>query len=98
MAKEAQANEPSAEVIREAFEEILSHEERLEAARIEYMNECRAIRGEIKTVYDEAKEAGVKKKVLKAKVKQHSYLMKEDACRTDVATDAHNECGLTVQQ
>jgi len=98
MAKEAQANEPSAEVIREAFEEILSHEERLEAARIEYMNTCRAIRGEIKTVYDEAKEAGVKKKVLKAKVKQHSYLMKADACRTDLEADEQNEFDLIVQK
>ncbi|WP_141688514.1 hypothetical protein [Bradyrhizobium paxllaeri] len=98
MAKDAQANEPNAEVIREAFEEILSHEKRLEQAQSEYMKTCRAIRGDMKTVYDEAKEAGVTKKVLKAKVKQHNYLKKADKCRTDLEADEQNEFDLIVQK
>ena len=46
----------------------------------------------------EAKEAGVTKKVLKAKVKQHNYLKKADKCRTDLEADEQNEFDLIVQK
>lgn len=98
MAKDAQANEPSDQAVHDAWETIRACLDKLEAQRIENMNVCREIRGEIKTALDEAKEAGVNKKALKAKIKQYEHLLKADACRADLESDEQSDFDLISQK
>lgn len=53
----------------------------------EYMRECRTIRADMKTIYDEAKAAGIPKKELKAVVKARDLERRAAGIREDLEGD-----------
>lgn len=55
--------------------------------RSEYMTRCKSIRGDIKLVLDEAKDAGIPRKELKLAVKTRELQRKVDAIREDLEGD-----------
>lgn len=56
----------------------------LDKERSAYMLACKGIRGDIKSVLDEAKDAGIPKKELKAVVKTRALAKKLEAIRDDL--------------
>jgi uncharacterized protein (UPF0335 family) len=63
-----------------------SHEQ-LQSEKGQYMKRCQSIRDDIKLVYDEAKDAGVPKKELKAVIKTRAKQRELDALREDLEVD-----------
>jgi uncharacterized protein (UPF0335 family) len=61
--------------------------EQLESEKGQYMKRCQSIRDDIKLVYDEAKDAGVPKKELKAVIKTRAKQRELDALREDLEAD-----------
>jgi uncharacterized protein (UPF0335 family) len=55
----------------------------LESLKGTYMSECKALREDIGTIYDEAKDKGIPKRELKANVKRRALQRKLDSIRDD---------------
>jgi uncharacterized protein (UPF0335 family) len=55
--------------------------DKLDAERISYMNRCKAIRGELPEIYDQAKDAGIPVRALKAEIKIKLEGRKIEKCR-----------------
>ena|SRR5256885_13424061 len=98
MARDVRANEPTAKDVREAFNAILQHEKELASEQGSYMERCREIRSSIAAVYDDAKDKGINKKVLRAKVKEHNLLKKAEKCRAELEADEQSEFDLIRQK
>jgi hypothetical protein len=79
MPKQANSNEPDAEVTRRAVKEIEEHYIELLTERGSYMQRCRSIRDRIKGVYESAAESGVPRKELRGVIKQRALLRRADA-------------------
>jgi hypothetical protein len=97
MTREAKDNEPNAEAIREAFTGILDCHEQLASEQGTYMQRCREIREQMASIYDQAKDAGVTKKVLKAKVSEHLLKKRAKACRDNLEADEQSEFDMIVE-
>lgn len=59
----------------------------LESMKGSYMRDCKGVRGEIKDIYSEAKDAGIPVKALKTGVKHREYQRKQDALKADLDID-----------
>ena len=91
-------NEPKADDIREAFTAILRHQDKIASEQGKYMQRCAKIRSDIAAVYDQAKDHGITKKVLRAKVKHFNLLKKAEKAREDLELDEQNEFDLLSQK
>jgi len=69
---------------------VEDHNEQLESLRGSYMASCKAVREQIKSVYTEAKEAGVRPRPLKGVVKHRQLARKQEkiAASMDDVDDA----------
>lgn len=56
-----------------------------------YMLRCQRIRGDMKQVYDEAKDAGIPKKALKSVIKTRQLQAKLEAIREDLEADVQDD-------
>jgi hypothetical protein len=63
----------------------------LDSERGSYMKSCRSIREEIDSVYTEAVNAGIKKKVLKAEITKRALKAKEEAIRDNLEAEDQDE-------
>jgi uncharacterized protein (UPF0335 family) len=59
----------------------------LDTEKSEYMLRCKDIRSDMKDVYDEAKEQGITKSVLKAKIKERALRKKVANCRNNLEAE-----------
>jgi hypothetical protein len=96
MTRKTSENEPTEEAIREAFTGILDCYEELASEQGSYMQRCRTIRETMGSIYDQAKNKGITKKVLSAQVKRHRLLQKAQRCRADLEADEQSEFDLIV--
>jgi uncharacterized protein (UPF0335 family) len=62
----------------------------LDKEKSAYMLDCKQIRGAMKEVYDEAKEAGIPKKELKAVIKARALERKAEAARDDLEAESQD--------
>lgn len=65
--------------------EVLKKE--LETEKSEYMLRCKDIRSDVKDIYDEAKDKGIGKPALKAKIKERELRKKVTNCRSDLEAE-----------
>ena len=66
------------------LDRILNLHSDLLSEQSEYMLHCKAIRGDMTIVYDEAKDKGIPKKALKGAVKKRLLEMRIEAIREDL--------------
>lgn len=96
MTSDAKENEPSETDIQGIYTDILAAHEQLLTEQGVYMARCKSIREDISGFYDAAKDKGVTKKVLKAKVAQHLLIKKAEKTRDDLEADEQNEFDMIV--
>lgn len=72
------------EVVGNAVKRVESLEADILAARMKYMSEARAIKGDINIVMGEAKDAGIPKKELKAVLRSRALERRAAAARDDL--------------
>jgi uncharacterized protein (UPF0335 family) len=68
-----------------------------EEAKAVYMNECKERREDIKSVYEEAKDAGVPLKALKGLVKRRQLIRKADAIPAGLDIDEQSAYAQLVE-
>lgn len=73
------------EKIQNFVERLDNEDKELLSLRGSYMADCKAVREDIKTIYDEAADAGIPKKSLKAVMKAREAEKKAKAARDDLA-------------
>lgn len=98
MTDQALTNGPSADDVKEAFNALLRHQEEIASEQGKYMQRCAKIRSDIATVYDQAKDKGIAKKVLRAKFKHFNFLKKADKAREDLELDEQNEFDMLTEK
>jgi Arc/MetJ-type ribon-helix-helix transcriptional regulator len=91
MANPASHGNVSAEDVQSAVGGIEQAHRDLLAERGAYMQRCRVIRDAITAIYEEAKDKGIGKKALRAKVKNRSHLRKAEEARLALEADEQNE-------
>jgi uncharacterized protein (UPF0335 family) len=70
------------EKVEEVVRKIENLAGEMDTEKSEYMLRCKDIRSDIKNEYDEAREAGITKSVLKAKIKERMLRKKVANCRS----------------
>ncbi|MCA1419453.1 hypothetical protein [Bradyrhizobium sp. BRP23] len=98
MAKNAAENTPSAENIRDAVAAIEKIDQELLAEKMAYMKRCKVIRDRRADQFDHAADRGIRKKLLKAKIKERDLLRKADAVADDFEDDDRNEYAMLSEK
>lgn len=81
-ASPATPNTFAPEKVEEVVRKIENLAGEMDTEKSEYMLRCKDIRSDIKNEYDEAREAGIAKSVLKAKIKERMLRKKVANCRS----------------
>jgi len=91
MANPASANEPSAEHVVEAVEQIEKLFGDMLSEKMAYMKKCKDIRKIIADEYETAGNRGISKKLLKTKIKERDLERKIDGLTKDLEDDERSE-------
>ncbi|WP_441267958.1 hypothetical protein AB7G19_16470 [Bradyrhizobium sp. 215_C5_N1_1] len=91
MAKNAAENTPSAENIKDAVAAIEKIDAELLQEKMAYMKRCKVIRDRRADQFDHAADRGIRKKLLKAKIKERGLRRKADAVTDDFEDDDRDE-------
>ena len=74
-------------LVEETVTKIENLGKELDTEKSEYMLRCKDVRSDIRIVYDEAKEAGITRAVLKAKIKERALRKKVANCRASLESE-----------
>ena len=91
-------NSPSAENVKAAVGKIEEYKAEKLAEHMAYMSRCRRINESISGVYALAKEQGIKRKLLRSKVKERELHQKIVAIREDLEADERNEYDMLTEK